>query len=61
MTHPGRVQLSNPEALPLGETLHDMRGYSKRMLLQYLERDDIQWTIYGDGWVVTSFPLREHR
>lgn len=45
-----------PEPAPLGNTLHDMTGYSKRMLLPYLARKDIQWNISGEGWVVFQFP-----
>ena len=56
MSHPGRVRVENPQPLPLGETLHDMTGYSKRMLLGYLEHDEIKWTIDGEGWVVYQFP-----
>jgi len=54
--HPGRVRVENPEPEPLGEVLHDLTGYSKRMLMPYLEREDIQWTIEGEGWVVFQFP-----
>lgn len=56
MKHSGRVRIDNPEPLPLGEELHDLTGYSKRMLLPYLEREDIAWTIDGEGWVVFQFP-----
>lgn len=56
MKHSGRVRIDNPEPLPLGEELHDLTGYSKRMLLPYLEREDINWTIDGEGWVVFQFP-----
>jgi len=56
MEHSGRVRIENPEPMPLGEKLHDLTGYSKRMLLPYLERDDINWTIDGEGWVVFQFP-----
>ncbi len=56
MTHPGRVRVENPNPMPLGDTLHDMTGYSKRMLLGYLNHKDIEWTIYGEGWVVNQFP-----
>lgn len=56
MNHPGKVRVENPEPMPLGETLHDMTGYSKRMLLGYLEQGDIEWTIDGEGWVVYQFP-----
>jgi len=54
--HPGQVRIDNPNPLPLGDKLHDLTGYSKRMLLPYLERDDISWTIRGKGWVVLQFP-----
>jgi len=56
MEHSGKVRVENPEPMPLGEVLHDLTGYSKRMLLPYLERDDINWTIDGEGWVVFQFP-----
>jgi cell division protein FtsI (penicillin-binding protein 3) len=56
MQHTGRVKIDYPESLPLGEELHDLTGYSKRMLLPYLEREDISWTIDGEGWVVFQFP-----
>ena len=56
MEHSGRVKIDNPEPMPLGEELHDLTGYSKRMLLPYLEREDITWTINGNGWVVFQFP-----
>ncbi len=56
MRHTGRVKIDYPESLPLGEELHDLTGYSKRMLLPYLDREDISWTIDGEGWVVFQFP-----
>jgi len=57
LEHPGKFYSASPKSLPLGEELHDLTGYSKRMLLPYLERDDINWTISGNGWVVFQFPL----
>jgi len=57
LKHSGQISIDNPRPLPLGEKLHDLTGYSKRMLLPYLERDDINWTISGKGWVVFQFPL----
>ena len=54
--HPGKVRVETPVSLPLGEKLHDLTGYSKKMLLPYLERKDIHWNIKGDGWVVYQFP-----
>ena len=56
LEHSGQVRTDNPKPLPLGEELHDLTGYSKRMLLPYLKRDDISWTIRGKGWVVFQFP-----
>ena len=56
MEHTGSLRIENPVPEPLGDTLHDMRGYSKRMLLPYLAREDIRWTIDGEGWVVFQFP-----
>jgi len=54
--HTGQLRIDNPNPLPLGDTLHDLTGYSKRMLLPYLERDDIRWIIRGRGWVVFQSP-----
>jgi len=54
--HTGEVRIDNPNPLPLGEKLHDLTGYSKRMLLPYLKRDDINWIIRGKGWVVFQSP-----
>lgn len=56
LEHSGKVQVPRLVAVPLGETLHDMTGYSKRMLLPYLARKDITWLIKGEGWVVYQFP-----
>ncbi|OQX29131.1 MAG: hypothetical protein B0D92_05285 [Spirochaeta sp. LUC14_002_19_P3] len=54
--HSGRVRVKNPRGEPLGDTLIDFTGYSKRMLLPYLTRKDLKWTINGSGWVVFQFP-----
>ena len=54
--HSGEVRIENPIPSPLDRVLPDFTGYSKRMILPYLNRDDIQWRIDGDGWVVFQFP-----
>ncbi len=54
--HSGKVRIENPVPIPLTDTLHDMIGYSKRMLLPYLSREEIKWIIEGEGWVVFQFP-----
>ena len=54
--HPGKVKVENPVPEPLGDVLPDMKGYSKRMLLPYLQRTDIHWALDGEGWVVFQFP-----
>jgi cell division protein FtsI (penicillin-binding protein 3) len=56
MEHSGRVRVENPVPMPLGKVLPDFTGYSKRMILPYLENDQLKWTIDGDGWVVFQFP-----
>ena len=59
LQYSGTDRMENPVARPLGqpgESLHDMTGYSKRMLLSYLSRKDINWTIHGNGWVQFQFP-----
>ena len=50
------VHVTPPVARNLGDVLHDMTGYSKRMLIPYLARQDIKWRIDGEGWVVFQFP-----
>ncbi len=54
--HRGKVRVTNPVPAPLGDTLHDLTGYSKRMLIPYFSRQDIKWSIKGNGWVVFQFP-----
>jgi cell division protein FtsI (penicillin-binding protein 3) len=56
VSHPGTVRITRPEPEPLGEVLPDLTGYSKRMLLPYLTREGMSWSVNGEGWVVFQFP-----
>lgn len=56
VVHGGSVVMpAEPEAA-VGETMPDLRGYSKRSLLPLLERKDIEVVILGDGYVVSQTP-----
>jgi cell division protein FtsI (penicillin-binding protein 3) len=54
--HPGAVVLNFPPTITMGETLPDLRGYSKKQLLPLLLQDDITVEIEGDGWVKKQTP-----
>lgn len=54
--HSGAVVLNLPPSINIGETMPDLRGYSKKQLLPLLLRDDITIEIEGDGWVKKQSP-----
>ncbi|MDR1058581.1 MAG: transpeptidase family protein [Treponema sp.] len=56
ITHPGTVTI--PSILPLivDDRVPDFTGVSKRRLLPFLLRDDLNVHISGDGWVVRQYP-----
>jgi cell division protein FtsI (penicillin-binding protein 3) len=54
--HSGSVVLNFPPTITIGETMPDLRGYSKKQLLPLLLRDDITVEIDGDGWVKKQSP-----
>jgi len=54
--HSGAVLLNFPPTVTIGESMPDLRGYSKKQLLPLLLRDDITVEIDGDGWVKKQNP-----
>lgn len=55
-THPGRVELEEIVLPPLEDVVPDYSGLPKSALLPLLERDDLNVTIVGYGWVVDQSP-----
>lgn len=54
--HSGSVVLNFPPSITIGDTMPDLRGYSKKQLLPLLLRDDIAVDLEGDGWVKNQKP-----
>ena len=54
--HSGSVVLNFPPSITIGDTMPDLRGYSKKQLLPLLLRDDIAVDLEGDGWVKKQTP-----
>ncbi len=57
LTHPGRVVLPKPGLVQVGQTMPDLTGTPKRLLLPLLAREDLEVSIEGDGYVVSQDPL----
>jgi cell division protein FtsI (penicillin-binding protein 3) len=56
LSHNGKIQISSNKPISIGKTVPDFTGRPKRDLLPLLERDDIHFTITGEGWVVNQTP-----
>lgn len=54
--HPGRVRVTVPRLPAIDETLPSYEGIPKRLLLPLLEREDLEVTMEGSGWVVAQDP-----
>ncbi len=54
--HDGTVSLPRLSPVSIGETMPDLTGVPKRLLLPLLQRDDIKVKIVGDGWVAKQSP-----
>ncbi len=57
LTHSGRVVLPAPGLVQVGETMPDLRGTPKRLLLPLLAREDLEVILEGEGYVVSQEPL----
>jgi cell division protein FtsI (penicillin-binding protein 3) len=54
--HPGRVRVTVPRLPQIGETIPSYQGLPKRLLLPLLQRENLEVTIEGSGWVVAQEP-----
>lgn len=56
LSHPGRVVLTKPVPVEIGETMPDLTGTPKRLLLPLLSREDLEVSVEGEGYVVSQEP-----
>ena len=56
ITHSGIISLPSIQYPEVNGTVPDFRGVSKRQLLPLLLRDDLNFNIIGDGWVIRQSP-----
>jgi cell division protein FtsI (penicillin-binding protein 3) len=54
--HSGSIRIPRVEQAQIGETMPDLRGTPKRLLVNLLGRSDIRIHIEGDGYVVRQSP-----
>jgi cell division protein FtsI (penicillin-binding protein 3) len=54
--HPGRVVLPHLEGVTIGDTMPNLVGTPKRLLLPLLERRDIRVKMSGEGYVDSQSP-----
>ena len=57
LVHAGAVSLHAVSYPHVNGLIPDFTGMPKRMLQPLLSRDDLQFQIYGEGWVVRQSPL----
>ena len=56
ITHTGIIQSHHQPPVTVGDTMPDLRGTPKRLLLDLLSRTDITVKLIGDGYVTTQSP-----
>jgi len=56
LEHSGKVFISENTTINIGKTVPNFIGRPKRDLIPLLSRSDINFTINGDGWVVSQKP-----
>jgi len=54
--HPGAVTVPAVKAVAIGDTMPDLSGVPKRLLMPLLSRKDISVTISGEGYVASQSP-----
>lgn len=54
--HPGTVTLPRLSPVTIGQTMPDLRGSPKRLLLPLLGRSDLVVRISGEGYVESQSP-----
>ncbi len=56
LVHSGTLHMPEEKDASIGDTMPDLKGYSKRSLIPLLERKDIRVSIHGDGYVASQQP-----
>lgn len=56
ISHPGSVSLPRLSPVQVGDTMPDLRGSPKRLLLPLLERTDLVVRLKGEGYVESQSP-----
>jgi cell division protein FtsI (penicillin-binding protein 3) len=56
VVHPGSVALPAVKSVAIGDTMPDLTGVPKRLLMSLLSRKDISVTITGEGYVASQSP-----
>jgi cell division protein FtsI (penicillin-binding protein 3) len=56
VVHPGSVRLPQARGVTIGDTMPDLKGVPKRLLMPLLARKDISVAIAGDGYVASQKP-----
>jgi cell division protein FtsI (penicillin-binding protein 3) len=54
--HPGRVRVTVPRLPEIDGVIPSYEGLPKRILLPLLDREDLEVTLEGSGWVVAQQP-----
>lgn len=54
--HPGKITITQDRPVAITNYMPDLIGYPKRLLTSLLNRNDLQISIKGDGWVVSQTP-----
>jgi cell division protein FtsI (penicillin-binding protein 3) len=54
--HPGAVRLPKTQGVTIGDTMPDLSGVPKRLLMPLLARKDISVAITGEGYVASQSP-----
>lgn len=54
--HTTNLRLTKPELNSPDGSMPDMTGYSKRAVLDFLKKHNLQGNLKGEGWVVFQFP-----
>ncbi len=55
--HPGTIVVPATPSIQILDTMPDLRGIAKKLLVPLLKRTDIHVIIEGNGWVVSQEPL----
>ena len=56
VVHPGEVRLPRTQGVTIGDSMPDLAGVPKRLLMPLLARKDIVVSISGDGYVARQSP-----